>query len=310
MPGPEHPAAIGVDVGGTKIAAGLVTVPDGRVVARTTRPTLPTRGGKAILADVIAAIEHLRSEAERLRLSLCGIGLGVAELVDARGRIVSNATLDWQDRDVLAAFEGGLPACCEADVRCAALAEARVGAGRGQRSFLYITIGTGISSCLVLDGRPYAGTRGLSGTMASQRMVFPDRAGCLIDAPPLEHYASGPALAARFKAVRPEFNGDTPAVCKLAAGGDDAARHIVETAGRALGSAIGHLMNVLDPESVLLGGGLGLAGGLFERSLISAAREHLWSPLLQSVPILAAQTGAEAGLIGAALAAADRFTFA
>jgi glucokinase len=300
--------ALGIDIGGTKIAAGVVTVPDGRILARAGARTLPHRGGQAVLADVLALVRTLRAAARRLRVRLHGIGVGVPELVGREGRLASAATLDWQESEVLDTLQQILPTCFEADVRGAALAEARIGAGRQQHCFLYVTIGTGISCCLVLEGRPYAGARGLTGTLASQRMLFPDVSGHLVTALPLEHFASGPALAARYTIVRPEFAGGGAAVTALAAQRDPAAVEVVGTAGRALGAAIAHLVNVLDPESVILGGGLGLAGGLFQQELEASARKHLWSPVLRPLPFLIAETGPDAGLIGAALHAAETFT--
>src|SRR5947209_3248578 len=118
------------------------------------------------------------------------IGIGVAELVTPDGVVVSDATIRWKGLPIQERFQRLLPTCIEADVRAAARAEARWGAGAGLASFLYVTVGTGISSCLVLDGEPHHGARGLSGTFASASTFVPTKDGQIAETPPLERFAS------------------------------------------------------------------------------------------------------------------------
>jgi glucokinase len=297
--------AIGVDVGGTKCAAGIVALPEGRVIARRLQPTEPGRGGGAVLGAAIELVKSLQEEGRRQGLEPATVGIGVAELVDIDGRIVSSATIDWQGLDVAKQIMAatGLRTSIDADVRAASRGEARFGAGRGLSEFLYITVGTGISAALVLDGSPYLGARGLTGTFASSPTIFPDQAGRLISGPPLEHYASGPALAVRFAAVNPGFSGTATDVLRLAEGGDGKARDIISSAGRALGAAVAYLVNSLDPAAVVLGGGLGLAGGLYREALESGMRPFIWSDAHRDLPLVSASLGNDAGWIGAALAA-------
>ena len=296
---------IGIDVGGTKCAAGLVLFPEGGVLARRLQPTRPERGGAALLADVVGLARSLQQEAAGLEISLAGIGLGVAELVGIDGQVLSGATIHWQGAGVDEALRAatGLPVVVEADVRAAARGEAHLGAGRPFRSFLYITVGTGISGCLVLDHVPYAGARGLTGTFASSRGLIPGDDGRLATGPPLEQFAAGPAVAARFAAARPDFAGTAPDVLSLAAAGDALALAVVTSAGEAVGAAIGQLVNVLDPEAVIIGGGLGLAGGCYRDSLEAAMRSQIWSDMHRHIPVIAAEMGTDAGFIGAAFAA-------
>ena len=168
--------AIGIDVGGTKIAAGVVDTDSGAVEARFERGTRPERGSDAVLADCVALAQRLAAGREGLP-----IGIGVCELIDLEGHVRSAQTLEWRDVDVAGAFGPLGPAVVESDVRAAALAEAHFGAGRGVQELLFVIVGTGISCCLVLGGRAYAGARG--------------NAICF-GAPPLEDAASGLALAA------------------------------------------------------------------------------------------------------------------
>jgi glucokinase len=295
--------ALGIDVGGTKIAGGIVTFPNGHIAEREVIPTRPARGGEAVLEDVRALAERLQQHAASRQLVPTALGIGLAELVDREGRVASAATIRWQHLPAHERLSTVLPTRFEADVRAAARAEAGFGAGRAYRQFLYVTVGTGISCCLMLDGQPHTGARGLAGTFASSSSLVPNANGQPFLAPSLETFASGPGLVAQFRAHQADFIGDAPEICALANAGDALAREIVDSASRCLGAAIAQLVNVLDPEAVVLGGGLGLAGGRFQTGLEPAFREHCWSPLHREVPLLSAQTGADAGIIGSAWAA-------
>ena len=303
----QTPCAIGVDVGGTKCAAGLVLSAGGRVLARRLQPTRPERGGDAVLNDVISLTQSLQEEAHQLGLQPAAIGIAVCELVSPGGRVLSEATVRWKDQRIaerLAAIN--LPVVLDADVRAAARGEAYFGAGRDYCSFLYVTVGTGISACLVLDKTPYAGARGLTGTFASSDGLIPGTDGQLHAGPPLESFAAGPALVARFAEARTDFRGAAPEVLKLAAEGDALAHRIVTSAGAALGAAIAQLVNVVDPEAVVIGGGLGLAEGHFRESMNDSLRTHVWSELHRDIPLLSAQLGNDAGIVGAALGTVHR----
>jgi glucokinase len=296
---------IGIDVGGTKCAGGILALSEGRVLTRRRQPTGTERGGEAVLADAIRLVQSLKDEASQEGHTPVAVGLGVAELVNADGSIVSAATIPWQGIPVAASIHSatGLRTTIDADVRAAARAEARLGAGRGLSDFVYVTVGTGISSALVIAGSPYAGARGLTGTFASGRSLIPSDTGDLLSGMSLEHFAGGPALAARLAQARHGFSGTGADVVALAEEGDAPARSIVASAGRALGAAVAGLVNTLDPAAVVLGGGLGLAGGLYHQSLQAALREFIWSEQHRDLPLLAASLGPDAGWIGAALAA-------
>jgi glucokinase len=305
MPEPSQAQlAIGVDVGGTKCAAGLVTLVDGRVLARRLQRTAPQRGGEAVLAEVCDMIRGLRAE-EPSGAGATAVGVCVAELVSRDGHVVSDATIRWRDIQVAdrIGMSVELPVSLDADVRAAARAEGRFGAGRNFESFVFVTVGTGISACLVIDGTPYAGARGLTGTFASSRGMIPNHDGELVPGPPLEQFAAGPAIAARFAALRADFNGDARDVLALAEVGDDLARTVVSSAAQALGAAVAQLVNVCDPEAVVIGGGLGLAEGLYRRALDQALREHVWADMHREILLLSAELGTDAGIVGAALSA-------
>ena len=300
-------SVIGIDVGGTKIAAGLLELPEGRWTRFRTCPTRRDRGGRGILEDVLQISEDLARET--LTASgrpVAAIGIGLCELVGRTGEILSAHSLDWRSLPVLEELGRIAPAVLEADVRAAARAEALFGAGRGLGSFLHVTIGTGISCSLVLEGRPHLGSRGLTGTMASSPLGpllgIPDSGPSMT----LEDLSSGPALVARFrKAGGVAERGEE--VLQAAAGGHSTALQILDSAATALGAHIGLLVNVLDPEAVVIGGGLGLSTGHHWDALTAAIRDQIWSEIHRGLPILRATTGIDAGWLGAAVAAMERF---
>ena len=153
-------AAGGVDIGGTKIAAALVDA-TGATVTYETMPSNVGAGAAAVLDSADRLIHGLARTASDRGLSLCAIGVGVPELVDTNGRVASSAVIpSLGDDDLVRRWKRTGSLVIESDVRAAALAEAQLGAGRGCSSFAYISVGTGISYCLVIDGLPWTGSRG------------------------------------------------------------------------------------------------------------------------------------------------------
>jgi glucokinase len=294
--------AIGVDLGGTKCAAAAVLFPEGRIVAELSTPTLPHRGSAAVLADVILNIRALKLKAEESGNAPAACGLAIAELVGPAGDLLSHATFHWPGKPLASriALETGLPCRIDADVRAAARAEAHWGVGRGAGSFLYVTVGTGISASLVIAGEPYRGARGLTGTFASSPLQFAAEDGELHPSAILEQFAAGPAIARRYTALASTFSGDARDVMLLADGGDKRAQRVVESAGAVLGSALGGLVNMLDPELVILGGGLGAAPGRYRDAADAALRSALYADAHRNVPLVSAGLGAHSGVIGAA----------
>lgn len=264
-------AAVGIDVGGTKIAAACVDLDRGVVLSARRMPTAARRGAGAVLRDCVALARALADGA-----GISAVGLAVCELVGPDGRLRSAETVDWRDTDVVGALSAIAPATVESDVRAAALAEANYGAGRDEPDFLYVSIGTGISHCLVVDGRPRAGVRGSAiGT----------------GAPLVERWSGGLALARRTGHRNAE-----------AAFADPAAAATIADAARRLGLALAALVNALDPGALVFGGGLGLHVG-YRDAAVAAMRAEIYDPEARDVRALPAELGAQAGVIGAALAA-------
>ncbi|CAN5481390.1 ROK family protein [soil metagenome] len=292
--------AIGLDVGGTKIAGGVVDSVTGKVLARQVIPTLAQRGGEFVLRDALALVEALMTEARTLDFSVLGIGIGVCELVDPNGNVTSHNSFDWRGVPVQETFSQLAPAVVESDARAPALAEAMFGAGKPLDIFTYVTVGTGISYCLFNEGRPFLGARGNAITLASMPLTTTCTACGAVLNPILEEFASGPGIVARYNHQAGKIVSRAEEVIVAMQNGDPTAREIIQSSGEALGNSVGFLVNILDPEAVIVGGGLGLAGGLYWDSFVAATRAHIYADDARPLPILPAALGADAGLIGAA----------
>jgi glucokinase len=288
----DHSFAIGIDVGGTKVAGGLVNLATGQLTHRRECPTRPERGAEALLSDVTAMAETIRAAAPEAT----AIGLGLAELVSPEGTVFSGYRIPWNGHDIAAHLSAILPTTLDSDVRAAALAEAHHGAGRPFRQFYYVTIGTGVSGTLVLDGTPFAGSRGAALVIANGTTRTTCPACGTTTTQLLEDVASGPALAAA--AARP----DAPATLAAATAGDPRAQQAIAHATTQLGQTLALLAGALDPQAIILGGGLGSAPGPYFDALSRAIRQSLWDADTRDLPILRAATGPDAGIIGAALA--------
>ena len=295
--------AIGIDLGGTKIAAGLVEFPAGRVVAKEVIATAPKRGGEAVLHDTLGLARRLHAHATNIGVPVAGIGVGICELVNLAGEIQSDYLIKWRGLPAHATLASIVPTRFESDARTPALAEACYGAGRPYRNFIFLTIGTGISYCLVIDGKPYAGAHGNAIIAASGILSSGcESCGASVDRS-LEEYAAGPALVARYHQLGGSGLGSGIEVTAAAAARDELAKTVVSSAGAAVGNTAGLLINALDPEALIVAGGLGLAGGLYWDSFVASTRHRIWAQEYRSLPIIRAGLGLDAGLVGAALCA-------
>ena len=198
----ERPSlAVGIDVGGTKIAGAVVDVSGGEILTRRTLATAAERGSEAVLGDAIGLARSLIEGARGRGREVLGIGCGVPELVDLDGNVRSSYNFAWTGLAVQARFAELGPAVVESDVRAAACAEAAFGAARGARHAIYVTVGSGISYSLVIDGEPYAGANGYAIHFANSPLTARCDSCGAVSAPLVEELASGPGLAARFAAL-------------------------------------------------------------------------------------------------------------
>lgn len=311
---------VGVDLGGTKTAAALVGA-DGQVGTVLTVPT-PARSGPDAILDSVAALigSVLAQAADRGPVPrLAAVGIGTAGVVDAgRGTIVSATDVlpGWAGTDVaggvrarLAGLPGAvattdLPVVVENDVDAHAAGEAWLGAAAGARIALMVAVGTGVGGAVVLEGTPLRGAHHLAGEMGHMPVPGADDLLCGCGRPGhLEALGSGPALHRHYLRLGGDpAAADTRAVVARATGGDPLAQRAVAESAACVGRAIAAICTVLDPDVVVIGGGLAEAGPQWWSPMLRALRADVIEPLAE-LPVLPAALGSQAAIVGAAGAA-------
>jgi glucokinase len=288
---------LGLDIGGTKIAGGLVTG-EGRVVSSDRCPT-PLTGGAAILGAALGLARTLRDAAPE---RVVAIGIGTGGQVDTeRGVIISATSLlpGWAGTEVKASFERvfGLPCFVDNDVNALAVGEARFGAGRGLPTVLYLALGTGVGGALLLGGCVHHGATWTGGEFGHLLLTTDEAA----PRKTLEDWASGPGLVQTYREMTragPEVTGEAVAA-EAARDPDGPAARAVTRTGECLGFGLAGLANALDPDLIVLGGGLAALGD----ALLDPARRILRRHALPGparCPVVPAALGPDAAVIGAA----------
>lgn len=306
---------IGVDAGGTKLLGGVLD--DGLVVHNRVRRTW--RGGDT--TETLAVLVDAVEEARRAAPDAAAVGLGIPSLVHAAtGTSMSSVHLPLDGVPVrdLMSERLGLPVHVDNDATAAVLAEHRHGAARGASDVAMLTLGTGIGGGLVLGGRVYRGHTGAGGELGHMVVA--------LDGPPcpcgsrgcLETLVSGTAIAregaaagrrapesalGRALGAGREITG--PLVTELAHDGDEAAREVLALAGRRLGVGITNIVNALDPELVVVGGGAAAAGDLLLEPARAEVRRLALPPSSDLVRVVPAHFGDESGMVGAGLLALE-----
>jgi glucokinase len=288
--------AIGLDVGGTKIAAGVVDG-QGRIEQRIERRT-PTESQDELLATLDEIVEQLRVEA------VVAIGFGMPSTIDQRaGRVVSSVHVPLRDFDFRErmAERFSLPVALDNDANAAAIAEWKVGAGHGSSHMIMLTLGTGVGGGLILDGKPYRGFVGAGAEIGHMVLEYggePCSGNCNGHGH-FEQVASGGAAdRAAERILGPGMTGRE--LVGAAREGNEEAREAIAEIGRKLGAAIGSLVNIFDPEVVVIGGGFSQARDLFLEPALEAMREEALLPGRDLVRVVPALLGPDAGLVGAA----------
>lgn len=287
---------VGVDVGGTKIA-GAVIARDSSSLASVTLPS--PKAGPALLDAVAEVVRRLRAAVAD---EVAAVGIGIPSLIDATtGRARMSANLDLAETDVGAELRAriGLPVAVDNDANLAALAEHRVGAGRGRGDIVLLTIGTGVGGGVIVGGKVFRGGNG-TGAELGHMVVQADGPPCQRNCPNrgcLETMASGTAIAR--DAGRPAKE-----VVALANAGDAEAIAVLDRVGRFLGVGLASLANIFNPDAFLIGGGVSAAGELLLAPARDEYRRRALPPNAQA-DVLTAALGPEAGAIGAGLLAWD-----
>jgi glucokinase len=312
---------IGVDIGGTNLVVGVVPLSGGRPLAIASRPTRGERGADAAVEDIGAMAESVVTEALSRhggsRDRIAGVGVGCPGPLDlTRGRIIDTPNLDWPDYPIRERISArlGLRATLDNDANCATYGEWWQGAARGARHAAGITLGTGIGGGLILDGRLVHGANGGAGELGHTTIDFDGRPCACGNRGCLEAYASGTSIAARAREgieagaeseIARLVDGDLSRVTALTVYdalllGDGHARAVMLETAELLGAGLANLVNLFNPEVIVVMGGVTKAG------------EHLFGPLRAAVArrafradvdvcrIVPGELAGAAGVVGAA----------
>jgi len=298
---------IALDVGGTGMKAALVGA-DGALLHRARRATGRERGPEAVVETILDFAADLRAHgAQHLGTPASAVGVAVPGIVDAdHGIAAYAANLGWRDvplRDLLRARLSGTPVALGHDVRTGGLAEGRIGAGRGADRFLFVPLGTGIAGAIGIDGRVEAGAHGNAGEIG-HIVVRPGgipcpcgQRGCL------ERYASAAAVGQAWAEAAGDPGADAADCAKAVMSGDPNAVRIWREAVDALADGLVTALTLLDPRTIVIGGGLAEAGETLFTPLRDAVRQRV---TFQNPPsIVPAALGDTAGCLGAGLLAWD-----
>lgn len=311
---------VGIDLGGTNIAAGAMPLDGTREIAMRMIPTL-AEGGAAAVVDRIAAlvedvIAQTRQETGAERSDFLGVGIGSPGPLDrARGVVIVTPNLGWRDfplRDEVSS-RVNLPATLDNDANCATLGEWWCGAAKGGRNVVGLTIGTGIGGGLILEGKLYHGAADSAGEIGHTTIDSMGRRckcgnyGCL------EAYTSGPAIAER---ARESLEGDDDSLLvQMVAGdvkkitaqtvfeaskrGDRVALEVVRDTAHFLGVGVSNLLNIFNPDTFVIAGGVTQAGDILFDPLRAEVRRRAFKPAVDACRIVPGALPLSAGVVGA-----------
>lgn len=315
---------LALDFGGTKLAAGLVNWRTGEVLRQARCATAGSRGARGQIADMLGLVERELGLAGAGLAALDAVGVSFGGPVDtARGIVLQSHHVEgWEGLPLLAELEATFhrPVHLENDANAVALGEYRYGAGRGARTVVYITVSTGIGGGIVLDGQLWRGSHGVAGEVGHM-VVRPGGPVCTCgNRGCLESLASGPSIARRAREALAAGGGGggsrtAPTVLAIAGSeaditaehvfraaraGDPLAAQVVAAVAEDLGLAIAMLASIVDPERVILGGGVAKAGEQLLAPVRAAFARHAFPLLAERVSIVQAAAIDEGGLLGAA----------
>jgi glucokinase len=295
---------IGLDVGGTTIKAGLVDEA-GQV--------LESRKAATVIDDLHRLTSTLTDLIRDFQSSfqINAIGIGIPGLHSSKTGAIEISpnipALQHVNLEALVADQVHIPVIGENDANAGAYGEFQTGAGMGCRHMVYLTLGTGLGSGLILNGRLCTGTSGYGGELG-HTIIDPQGRQCACGGRGcLETVVSGTGIVATAREkMKPEDAQTAEMVFEAALRGDRVARSVFEETGRWLGIACGNLINLLNPEVIVVAGGVMAAGEMLLEPAIAAARIHAFGPSFRDCRIVQSKLWPDAGVIGAALLARDR----
>jgi glucokinase len=311
---------VGIDLGGTKISAGAMPTDGTREIAMRMVPTKAEEGATAVVDRIAALVEDVIaetiSETGAQRSDFLGVGIGSPGPLDrARGVVIVTPNLGWRDfplRDEVSQ-RVNLPATLDNDANCATLGEYWVGAAKGGRNVVGMTIGTGIGGGLILDGKLYHGSADAAGEIGHTTIDSTGRRckcgnyGCL------EAYTSGPAIAERARETL-EVDGDSilpslvdgdlsqitaATVFEASKREDRVALEVVRDTAHFLGVGVSNLINIFNPDVFVIAGGVTQAGELLFEPLRAEVRRRAFKPSVQACRIVPGALPLSAGVVGA-----------
>jgi glucokinase len=298
---------IALDVGGTGMKAALVGA-EGELLHQARRATGRERGPDAVVETILGFAADLRAHGERhLGEPAAAAGVAVPGIVDAGlGLAVYSANLGWRDvplRRLLSERLHGVPVALGHDVRTGGLAEGRIGAGQGADRFLFVPLGTGIAGAIGIDGKVEAGAHGFAGEIG-HIVVRPGGTACPCGQRGcLERYASAAAVSQAWAEASGDPGADAADCAKAVEAGDERAVRVWQDAVDALADGLVTALTLLDPRTLIIGGGLAEAGETLFTPLRAAVERRV---TFQKLPaVVAADLGDTAGCLGAGLLAWD-----
>lgn len=308
---------IGIDVGGTNVKIALVDS-DGKIGYSNTIPTRAEMGYEYTINNMKQAIRDLMTETKLSAKDIEGIGFGLPGQVDFKSGIVRLITNipGWVEIPLAKMIEDEfhIPTRIDNDVRCAALGELNFGAGKGCENLICITVGTGIGSGLIINGKLVRGASNAAGEIGHIKLQMHDGPICGCgDTGCLEAFASGPSIVAmaeeyilggKSTKYREMANGGTITpfiVAEAAKAGDPVARRIFTRMGEYIGIGMASVVNLLNPERIIVGGGVADAGDILLNPLKETIKKRAMKIAGETVQVVPAQLGNTAGVIGASL---------
>jgi glucokinase len=296
----ENGCFLGLDLGGTQIKAAVINL-EGELLTRRLEPTPPHRQ----VGEIVKRLAEIASDLLRSRPEIHSVGVGSPGLIAAeRGIIrVSPNFPAWHDvalGDLLSA-ELRMPVCLENDVNCFGLAEHRWGAGRGSRQMLALAIGTGVGGALLLEGKLYRGATGAAGELGHVSVdLWGPRCSCGNFGCVERYLGEKWFTQAAQERLRDDSIASPAEVSERAARGDATAYTFIQERGEILGAACVSFINALDPEIIVIGGGISQAGDPLFEGIRRAIQQRAYSDQAKNVKIVPAQLGPYAGAMGAA----------
>lgn len=301
----------GIDVGGTTVKCGLFQT-DGTLVEKWEIPTRKENKGEHILPDVAETIQNKISEKGIDKTQVVGVGVGIPGPINAQGEAACAVNLYWGFKPVARELSEltGLPAKAGNDANVAALGEAWKGAAAGSQNVIMVTLGTGVGGGIISDGRIVAGAHGAGGEIGHANICHEEEEACNCgNSGCLEQYASATGIVRLAKkalaesseesALRNKENIEAKDVLDAFKAGDALAVRVMDEVGEKLGGALGIFAAVVDPDAIVIGGGVSKAG----QPLIDLIEKHYKKyafSLCKDTPIVIASLGNDAGIYGAA----------